>query len=66
MVSVPGFRVQKQLKSVGSWVAKVKFGEYGRDGITLKGNAAAHAKFWEVGCLRSVWFRAWGFVRGLL
>ncbi|CAE7547850.1 GST1 [Symbiodinium natans] len=25
----------------------VKFGEYGRDGITLKGNAAAHAKFWE-------------------
>ena len=26
---------------------EVKFGEYGRDGITLKGNAAAHAKFWE-------------------
>mmetsp|Transcript_22515 Transcript_22515/g.53099 ORF Transcript_22515/g.53099 Transcript_22515/m.53099 type:complete len:236 (-) Transcript_22515:34-741(-) len=25
----------------------VKLGEYGRDGITLKGNALAHGKFWE-------------------
>ena len=33
---------------------KVKLGEYGRDGITLKGNALAHGKFWEV--------HRWGFV----